>query len=66
MFEDVQSVLVKYGFEVGSWEDVPQAVEQVARKQGKEPLPDGELGSSQDGDDCMVYAQMSSASTAHR
>ena len=43
MFEDVQSVLVKYGFEVGSWEDVPQAVEQLARKQGKEPLPDGEF-----------------------
>ena len=28
---------------MGSWEDVPQAVEQLARKQGKDPLPDGEL-----------------------
>ena len=58
MIEDVQSVLVKYGFEVGTWEDVPQAVEQLACKQGKEPLPEGELGSSQGGDDYMVYVDV--------
>ena len=42
-FEDVQSAFVRYGIEVGSWEDVPQGVEQLAHKQGKEPLPDGEF-----------------------
>ena len=42
-FEDIQSAFVRYGIEVGSWEDVPQGVDQLAHKQGKEPLPDGEL-----------------------
>ena len=42
-FEDVQSAFVRYGIEVESWEDVPQGVDWLAHKQGKEPLPDGEL-----------------------
>ena len=42
-FEDVQSAFVRYGIEVKSWGDVPQGVDWLAHKQGKEPLPDGEL-----------------------
>ena len=43
VFEDVQSAFIKYRIEVVAWEDVPSAVQKLAHKQGKDPLPDGEL-----------------------
>ena len=43
VFEEVQSAFIRYGIEVVAWEDVPIAVQKLAHKQGKDPLPDGEL-----------------------
>ena len=43
VFEDVQSAFIKYAIEVVAWEEVPSAVQKLAHKQGKDPLPDGEL-----------------------
>ena len=43
VFEEVQSAFSKYGIEVVAWEDVPIAVQTLAQKQGKDPLPDGGL-----------------------
>lgn len=47
-FEDVQTVFLKYGVEVGTWEEVPYAVQQLVYKlksyRTPDALPDGELG----------------------
>lgn len=43
VFEEVQSAFSRYGIEVVAWEDVPTAVQTLAHKQGKDPLPDREL-----------------------
>ena len=42
LFNEVQSTFARYEIEVGTWGDVPHAVQKLAHKQGKEPLPDGE------------------------